>query len=361
MVSNVKLNKSTELVRLRIALIIGACLVVAFMGADILLLPNDMYELYLFDRLFVQVPIIALAITFSFWRHFSHYKAYVFAILLVALSFSNYWLIWVCWTEFGFVFPYEGTILYAFYCVFALGIPFKLALIANALSIVGFIWLMWLAPVYGDRVTISSAFVAGSLFICAYAKYRLDRTLSMLKESNERLLKLSKFDPLTDLLNRRALRERCAKLLAISKRHNVSMAVLMLDLDDFKKYNDSFGHQQGDEAIKVQASIMKATFKRETDIIGRYGGEEFIVVLSDITPQQVNENCQALFDKWRDMNMRHAEGAKHPIMSCSIGAVYAENVAETSIDALIDDADEALYQAKTKGKACFELVSLENK
>lgn len=356
MASNVKLNKSTELIRLRIALIIGACLVVAFMGADILLLPSNMYELYLFDRLFVQVPIIALVVTLSFWRQFTHYKAYIFSVLLVALSFSNYWLIWVCWTEFGFVFPYEGTILYAFFCVFALGIPFKLAFIANGLSIVGFIWLMWIAPAYGDRVTISSAFVAGSLFICAYAKYRLDRTLSMLKASNERLLRLSKFDPLTDLLNRRALRERCTKLLAISKRHSVSMAVLMLDLDDFKKYNDSFGHQQGDEAIKVQASIMKAIFKRKTDILGRYGGEEFIVVLSDITFQQASEHCQALLDKWREMNMCHAESAKHPIMSCSIGAVYAESVGDTSIDALIDEADAALYQAKTKGKACFELV-----
>lgn len=356
MVSDVKLNKSTELVRQRIALIIGACLVVAFMGADILLLPSNMYELYLFDRLFVQVPIIALIVTMSFWRQFTHYKAYIFTVLLVALSFSNYWLIWACWKEFGFVFPYEGTILYAFFCVFALGIPFKLAFIANALIILGFVGLMWLAPVYGDRVTISSAFVAGSLFICAYAKYRLDRTLSMLKESNERLLTLSKFDPLTDLLNRRALRERCAKLLALSKRHHVSMAVLMLDLDDFKKYNDSFGHQQGDEAIKVQASIMKAIFKRETDILGRYGGEEFIVVLSDVTSQRVNAHCQTLLDKWREVNMHHAEGAKHPIMSCSIGAVYAENVTKTSIDALIDDADAALYQAKTKGKACFELV-----
>jgi len=357
-VSNVKLNKSTELVRLRIALLIGASLVVCFIGASLSLLPSNMYELYLFDKLFIQVPIFALVAAFSFWRHFSQYKAYIFFLSLLVLSFSNYWLIWVCWTEFGFVFPYEGTILYAFFCVFALGIPFTLAFIANALSLIGFILLMWLAPIYGDRVVISSAFVAGSLFVCAYAKYRLDRTLSMLKESNERLLKLSKFDPLTDLLNRRALRERCAKLLAISKRHNVAMAVLMLDLDDFKKYNDSFGHQQGDEAIKVQASIMKATFKRDTDIIGRYGGEEFIVVLSDITPQQVNEHCQTLLDKWREVNMRHAEGAKHPIMSCSIGAVYAENVSKTSIDTLIDEADAALYQAKTKGKACFELSNI---
>lgn len=354
-----KLNKATELIRLRIALIIGACLVLGFMVADVLLLPSSMYSLYFFDRFLLQLPIIAVVVVFSFWRRFAQCKQFLFTGLLVALTYSNYWLIWSCWHEFQFVFPYEGTILYAFFCVFALGIPFKLAVAANTINIMGFLALMWFAPVYGDRVAISIAFVCGSLFICAYAKYRLDRSVSMLKESNDRLLKLSKYDPLSDLLNRRALRELSVKLLALSKRHKVSMAVLMLDLDDFKKYNDSFGHQQGDDAIKLQADIMRSVFKRDTDILGRYGGEEFIIVLSDISEQQVAVHCDALLDKWKQKNVVHADGAKHPTMSCSIGAVIASDLRDITIDKLIDKADQALYAAKEKGKACTELVTYE--
>lgn len=351
-----RFNKPSELRRLRIALIIGAVLVLVFMAADLLLLPSSMYQLYIFDRLLIQFPIILTVIAISYWRKFIQYRAIVFATLLVALSYSNYWLIWVCWAEHDFIFPYEGTILYAFFCVFALGIPFKLAITVNLVNILGFLGLMWVAPVYGDRVPISAAFVSGSLFISVYARYRLDRSVQMLKQTNDRLLKLSKYDPLSDLLNRRALREQCEKLLALSKRHKVSMAVLMLDLDDFKKYNDAFGHQQGDEAIKIQARIMRQVFKRETDILGRYGGEEFIIVLSDIKKDQVAKHCQTLLNEWEEAALQHAQGAKHPFVSCSIGVVFAKSVNNCSIDWLIDEADKALYDAKERGKAQFVLT-----
>lgn len=355
-----RINTPSELRRMRIALIIGAVLVLAFMAADLMLLPSSMYQLYIFDRLIIQCSIILLVIAVSYWRKFIQYRSFVFATLLVALTYSNYWLIWVCWDEHNFIFPYEGTILYAFFCVFALGIPFKLAITANFMNILGFLGLMWVAPVYGDRVPISAAFVSGSLFICAYARYRLDRSVRKLKETNDRLLKLSKFDPLSDLLNRRALREQSEKLIAVSKRHKVSMAVLMLDLDDFKKYNDCYGHQQGDEAIKVQARIMKEVFKRETDILGRYGGEEFIVVLSDISKEQVEKHSQAILDEWNDTKLKHAEGAKHPFMSCSIGVAFANQIIGSSLDRLVNEADKALYTAKASGKACFKLSTFEN-
>jgi len=350
-----KLNRASELIRLRIALIIGGCLVASFMVADYMLLPADMHQLYTFDRLLLQLPIIFLMVAGSYWRGFAQYKHYFFTFLLIALTYSNYWLIWVCWHNFKFDFPYEGTILYAYYCVFALGIPFKMALMASTVNVIGFAVLMYIAPVYGDRVLISTAFVGGSLFVCAYAKYRLDRSLTLLEETNHKLLKLSKYDPLSNLLNRRALREESTKLLAFSRRHNASIAILMIDLDDFKKYNDSFGHQQGDEAIRRQSAMMKAVFKRESDILGRYGGEEFIVVLSGVTEAQVKERCEALLQAWKDEEIPHAKDAQHNKMSCSIGAVLINNSESTNVDLLINDADKALYQAKEAGKACYVL------
>ena len=356
-----QINRPSELMRLRIALFIGAVLVLSFMAADLMLLPSSMYQLYIFDRLLLQVPIILSVVVFSFWKKFIQHRAYIFSGLLIALSYSNYWLIWVCWEEHNFDFPYEGTILYAFFCVFALGIQFKMALVVNLINILGFAALMYAAPVYGDRVPISMAFVSGSLFICVYARYRLDRSVQMLKETNDRLFKLSKYDPLSDLLNRRAIREQSEKLVALSRRHKVSVAVLMFDLDDFKKYNDSFGHQKGDEAIKIQARLMKEVFQRQTDIVGRYGGEEFIVVLSDIEKPQVEKHCKTFLDKWKDVALKHADGAKHSLMSCSIGVVFAASVSDISIDLLIDEADKALYEAKEKGKAQFVLAEAQCK
>ena len=177
-----QVNTAKELVRLRIALFIGALIVACFMVADFLLLPSALHQVYLYDRLFIQIPIILIAIVLSFWRHFSHYRAYIFTTLLVALTYSNYLVIWVCWQEYQFAFPYEGTILYAFYCVFALGIPFRFAITSAVINVIGFIVVMWLAPAYGDRMPISVGFVAASLFTCSYAKYRLDRSLTLLKK-----------------------------------------------------------------------------------------------------------------------------------------------------------------------------------
>ena len=351
-------NKAKEQVRLRIALMIGALIVACFMVADFSLLPSEMHQIYLYDRVFVQIPIILITMVLSFWRHFSRYRAYILTTLLVALTYSNYWIIWICWREYQFAFPYEGTILYAFYCVFALGIPFRFAITSAVLNVIGFVVVMWFAPAYGDRMTISVGFVAASLFTCSYAKYRLDRSLLLLKQTNDRLTKLSKFDPLSDLLNRRALRNQSESLLAYAKRHNVSIAVIMLDLDDFKEYNDHFGHQQGDEAIRQQSAILRGIFKRETDIIGRYGGEEFVVVLSDVNEEQLEQNCQKILQGWEDANLAHAPNAARSFISCSIGAVITNTPSDASIDSLIGIADKALYKAKDNGKACYELTEL---
>ena len=122
-------------------------------------------------------PVLAVVVL-SFWRKFIQYRACIFAALLIALTYSNYWLIWVCWEEHNFIFPYEGTILYAFFCVFALGITFKLALAANVTNILGFIGLMWVAPVYGDRVLISMAFVLSNFL------YSTSSTAYLLKTKN---------------------------------------------------------------------------------------------------------------------------------------------------------------------------------
>ena len=83
-----QINRPSELKRLRIALIIGAVLIVVFMTADLMLLPSTMYELYIFDRLLLQLPIVFAVVVASYWRKFIQHRAYVFAGLLAALTYS---------------------------------------------------------------------------------------------------------------------------------------------------------------------------------------------------------------------------------------------------------------------------------
>jgi|TARA_B110000211_G_scaffold62534_1_gene71210 diguanylate cyclase (GGDEF)-like protein len=351
-------TKHKEILRLRVALIIGALLLASFILADMVLLPSPLYEFYLQNRLLYQIPVIFAVIALSFSKFFYAARSWIFAGLMVMLTFANYVLIYQSWVLYEFAFPYEGTILYAFYCVFALGVTYKLALAASTISIAGFIGLMVIAPVYGDRVMISTSFVVGSLFICAYAKYRLDRIVILLKSTNKKLNTLSREDPLTHLLNRRALMKEGERLLSLSKRQNLSFAVFMLDLDDFKKYNDAFGHQQGDDAIVAQADVMRAVFQRQTDILGRYGGEEFMVIVSGVSARQVEQSCQQILDTWDEKALPHAPNASAKTVSCSIGAVVVNNVKRQTLEGLINQADNELYQAKAAGKGTYLLSTL---
>lgn len=347
-----------EIVRLRVGLLIGVLLIVIFVGADTALLPQEMESFYLFNRLWLQVPILIFTIALSYTRYFWALKNAIFTLVLLALTFTNYVLIYQCWNEHNFAFPYEGTILYAFYCVFALGIPFKLAFVSAVISILGFIGLMLITPAYGERAMVSFAFVFASLFTCVYAKYRLDRMLNLLALSNKKLNLLSRIDPLTELLNRRALMLETEQIISLSRRENLSLAVIMFDLDDFKKYNDAFGHQQGDDAIVAQAEILHKVFKRKTDIVGRYGGEEFMTVVSGLDAEQVKHCCEEVINEWKKLALPHADDATFPIVSCSIGAAFSKDTELLDIKILIKTADEALYKAKSAGKFTYMLSTL---
>lgn len=349
-------NKETR--RLRLGLFLGALLVVIFVWVDLRMLPTDMHQFYLSSRIQLQAPVIAFAVAFSFTRYFYPYRYWLFSGYFLTLTFANYVLIYDSWIRYNFSFPYEGTIIYAFYCVFALGIPFRPALIASVISFFGFIGLMIVAPAYGDRVMMSTSFVLGSLFTCVYAQYRLGKVVGLLEQSNTKLSSLSRLDALTSLLNRRALMDEAERLFSLAKRESMSVAVFMLDLDDFKKYNDTFGHQKGDEAIVVQADIMRSVFQRKTDILGRYGGEEFIVLVNGLSLEQLERRCNELLNMWEKASMQHANEATHALMSCSVGVGQASHVANLTVAQLIAEADKALYEAKHAGKATYVLSTL---
>lgn len=174
----------------------------------------------------------------------------------------------------------------------------------------------------------------------------LDRSNSRLRSRNETLKVLSSTDPLTGLYNRQHLNARLEELLEISRERGESFALLMMDLDHFKRLNDRHGHLAGDEALKLIAGELRAIL-RDDDYAARFGGEEFLVLLP-----LVNEKTALVVAERLRSGIE-----KHPIelrgnrvrLTLSIGvAVFPE--AGTDADALIQAADHALYQAKSAGR-----------
>jgi diguanylate cyclase (GGDEF)-like protein len=159
-------------------------------------------------------------------------------------------------------------------------------------------------------------------------------------------------DPLTGLLNRRYLEERLTDELNRSQRYNYSMSCLMIDIDDFKSYNDRNGHQAGDIALKMTAHALKAAL-RSADVACRYGGEEFCIIL----PQTSLSEAGVIAER---MRLRVAEkeypfGKSQPLgtVTVSIGiSTYAKQI--DTAEQIIAAADRALYNAKKRGKNRIE-------
>ncbi len=172
-----------------------------------------------------------------------------------------------------------------------------------------------------------------------------------LLELNKKLSQLSATDPLTAIFNRRKLFELLGLEVEKTKRYGRPLSLIILDLDHFKRVNDTFGHDAGDAVLKTTTNIISGVI-RNTDIFARYGGEEFIIAL----PETALAGAAALAEKIRVAVEHHLFPAVGRI-TVSIGASeYSGN--ET--DALVKRADEALYAAKRKGRNRVELATAQS-
>lgn len=157
-----------------------------------------------------------------------------------------------------------------------------------------------------------------------------------------KIAEITSIDPLTKLYNRQYLFLKLKEELNRYKRYGISFSILMIDIDDFKQVNDSFGHQKGDEILSKFGNILEKT-KRELDICARYGGEEFIIIL----PHTDIKESYIIAERLR-LKMAASFNNK-PGLTISIGVSNCPESSKT-IKSLIKNADEALYKSKKAGK-----------
>ena len=173
-----------------------------------------------------------------------------------------------------------------------------------------------------------------------------------LQEANGILQRLSTIDGLTGVSNRGAFDERLELEWKRSYRHSTSLSLIMFDIDDFKAYNDTYGHQGGDDCLKQVASVIQDTLGRSTDLLCRYGGEEFGVIL----PETNEEGAMRVGEKIRSaieaLKIPHAGSKIRPSVTISVGTATMIPTVCTSVVNLVSNADKAVYQAKRDGRNC---------
>jgi len=171
-----------------------------------------------------------------------------------------------------------------------------------------------------------------------------------LEEANQRLQRLSSIDGLTGIANRRQLDETLQAEWRRAFRHDSPISIVMFDLDEFKRFNDAYGHQAGDECLRQVAAALHEGLRRAGDLVARYGGEEFAAVLPESDLRGALQYAEATRLAVESLAISHGSSPVSPVVTVSVGVASTLPRRGGSPTELIARADQALYQAKRKGK-----------
>jgi diguanylate cyclase (GGDEF)-like protein/PAS domain S-box-containing protein len=179
----------------------------------------------------------------------------------------------------------------------------------------------------------------------------LRQSKSELQELNQQLQVLARTDGLTGIHNRRHFDEQLRAFYTMALRAQTPLAVIMVDLDFFKLFNDLYGHQAGDDCLILVSGIIADAFQRPCDCVARYGGEEFVVATLDLSQAELVKRAQLLCDKVHESQIPHRD-SPHSLVTISVGAVSRTPKHDVLPSDLLKLADRALYKAKQQGRNC---------
>lgn len=179
---------------------------------------------------------------------------------------------------------------------------------------------------------------------------KLRETNDKLGEANAQLEHLAVIDPLTQLSNRRAFDQYMQLIWKESSRAQGYVTIIMVDVDNFKQFNDRYGHQAGDDCLAAIAKTFRELFCRETDMAARYGGEEFIVLIAHARPDDAFVLAEKMCKNVEALHIPDASGEAGAFVTISAGIASEIPQKDERYETLIKKADDALYEAKTNGK-----------
>jgi len=194
---------------------------------------------------------------------------------------------------------------------------------------------------------ICKPFKAKEIKVRVEIQLKMKRTLRDLEKSKKQLTLLASLDPLTKLYNRRYFRVYSDKIIQNAKKHDISIFIVMFDLDDFKQINDTYGHHIGDNVL-VSISTMLQKISNNNDVLCRYGGEEFAILLNRTDMKEAQEFAFKIKDEMSKLKIYVED--KEIIVSASIGVSEVYLDTEKSIEPALNRADSALYIVKNNTK-----------
>ncbi len=206
----------------------------------------------------------------------------------------------------------------------------------------------------GDTPTLGYAMILYSVYLVLITLrgnseyWKALENENLLEEKSRELEKASRTDVLTGLYNRRYFDELFELEWGLSSRRKTPLALLICDIDCFKKVNDTYGHQAGDAYLKLISNHLQGVFQRETDVVARYGGEEFVVLLSDSDAEQTRHLAEQFRKNIAEAVLEYQGQCIQATISIGISSCIPGS--DMSRDAFLSRADNVLYEAKNTGR-----------
>ena len=237
-----------------------------------------------------------------------------------------------------------------------LGLPFRAGLVAATLAVVAELLAAHLVRLPPEIATGAAGFLLTTLAACAVAARLIERHTRRAFLERQLIGELAQQDVLTWTKNRRMFDESLAQLWRQAATDGRPLSIFLIDIDYFKAYNDRYGHQAGDEALRQAAQAIQGCARRPLDLVARYGGEEFGAILYDTGRTGAQETAEAMRRSVQALSIEHDGSRCGEVLTISVGVAVVEPTAWRNPYGALQLADEALYQAKSKGRNRVELM-----
>ena len=250
----------------------------------------------------------------------------------------------------GSSYVLAGLVLVVLYGCLFLGLLFNVAVTIGAILIAGHFITGIAIGLPFDALSYSAAILGGAAVIGSISTYNLEHALRTNFLETRLLNELAERDGMTGLYNRRIFDDYMERLWRQSRREGTSVAIIFVDIDFFKVYNDLYGHQAGDDCLKRVAKCIARGAKRPFDFAARYGGEEFVLVLYGPPDEYARTVPEQIHRDVLELGIPHAGSQAAKYVTVSVGMALARTETSRSLAGAIQAADEALYQAKREGR-----------
>ena len=243
-----------------------------------------------------------------------------------------------------------GLVLVVLYGCLFLGLLFNVAITVSCLMIAAHFTIGLVVGLAFDQLYYSTAILGGAAVIGGISTYNLEYALRTNFLETRMLNELAERDGMTRLYNRRIFDDYMERLWRQSRREGTAIAIIFVDIDFFKVYNDLYGHQAGDDCLKKVAQCIARGAKRPFDFAARYGGEEFVLVLYAPPEEYARSVPEQIRRDVLELAIPHGGSSVAKHVTVSVGLALASAETTRSLAGAIQTADEALYQAKREGR-----------